>query len=213
MNWPCRIAWFCGACPLLVGISIFVLWLITHWQWLMMAGLITICGGIALIAIGMIALVYGRWNDPLALAWHGKRFWMGTIGCVMLMSSNIPVAAGLVTVVVALETRYTVVVCNASQQPLEKIHIFGGGVDRKLDAIASGKNARCSFWVHGDGPLEMDCCLGSTTHSGIIDGYVTGNMGGRTVVTVQDDGEFSVVKEIHENFLESSKISSCLEHP
>ncbi|SIO67317.1 hypothetical protein SAMN05444166_8332 [Singulisphaera sp. GP187] len=37
-----KISLICGATPLFVGIAIFLLWLITRWDWLMAAGLLTL---------------------------------------------------------------------------------------------------------------------------------------------------------------------------
>jgi hypothetical protein len=43
------VALVCGAVPLIAGILIFLLWLITHWNWLMMAGIITLYGGLVFL--------------------------------------------------------------------------------------------------------------------------------------------------------------------
>jgi len=41
-----RIALICGAAPLLAGVLIFLFWLAFRWEWLAVAGLLTIFSGI-----------------------------------------------------------------------------------------------------------------------------------------------------------------------
>ena len=55
-SFPLRVALFCGICPLLLGVSIFLLWLATGWQWLMLAGIATIFCGTILVALGICSL-------------------------------------------------------------------------------------------------------------------------------------------------------------
>ena len=63
MNRAYRIALICGVVPLTVGIFIFILWLVTRWDWLETAGLITIVGGCASFPVGMMALGYYCWIE------------------------------------------------------------------------------------------------------------------------------------------------------
>ena len=61
MNRVYRVALICGAAPLLIGVSIFILWLITRWDWLMMAGIFTLYGGVAIFVVGVLALARFCW--------------------------------------------------------------------------------------------------------------------------------------------------------
>ena len=56
MKFAYRVALICGGFPLLFGISIFLLWLITRWEVLIFAGISTIFVGLAFFLIGAIAL-------------------------------------------------------------------------------------------------------------------------------------------------------------
>ena len=56
MNRAYRVALICGAIPFLVGVSIFMLWLIMRWGGLMMAGIYTLYGGVAIFLVGVLAL-------------------------------------------------------------------------------------------------------------------------------------------------------------
>lgn len=52
----------CGVAPLVVGTSIFLLWLVFEWEWLMGAGMLTIVGGTALVLAGGIFLASHVWQ-------------------------------------------------------------------------------------------------------------------------------------------------------
>jgi hypothetical protein len=180
MNSSYRIALFCGLFPLVVGVSIFVLWLFTHWPWLMTAGMMTILAGIGFVVVGFLALDSFCWKyeSPTSPS-PPKRF-------------NFPIALAIVATVVALVTRYTVTVFNSSQQPLQNVSVVGGGCDQSLGTILPDGKASCSLWPQHDGELRLHTVCGNTTHSDIIEGYVTNNMGGRAVVTFHPDETISV---------------------
>jgi hypothetical protein len=190
-----RVALACGLVPLLVGVAIFSLWLITRWQWLMLAGMVTIYGGVALFCIGFVALAVYCWSALRLPDVSGKRLLFSTLGCAATLLSNFAVAAGIIVAAITIETRYTVVVHNASGRPLEHVRVFGGGCDCYIGSIPPSGTTQRSFWVNCDGSLEFSASSGTTTHSQIIEGYVTNGMGGRVVVTIRADEKISVVKD------------------
>jgi len=192
MNRAYRVALICGALPLLVGVSIFLLWLITRWDWLMMAGIFTLYGGVAVFFIGSIALARFCWLAFRMPELPRRRLWLSTLGCGTLLLSNFAVAGGITASVIAIETHYTVIVHNTSQQPLSGVRVFGGGCEADFGTIPSGGVVRRSFWIQHDGELEFRAVSGATTYSKIIDGYVTNSMGDHTTVTINPDGTISV---------------------
>jgi hypothetical protein len=195
MNRAYQVALACGVLPLLVGVSIFVLWVSTGWNWLVAAGIFTLYGGVGVFLVGVIALV---WYCRLALRTRGmprRRVWLSTIGCAGLLFSNFPVAGGIIVAVIALGTRYTVVVHNTLQQPLEDVRVFGGGCEVAFGTLSPGGVVRHSFWIRHDGTLEFHAVGGSTTYAQTIDGYVTNGMGGHTTIVFKPDGRLSVWKD------------------
>ncbi len=193
VNRAYRVALICGALPLLVGVSIFLLWLITRWDWLMVAGVCTLYGGVAVFLLGVLALARFCWLASRPPDLPRQRLWRSTLAGAGLLLSNFPVAGGITATVIAIETRYTVVVHNDSQQPLDDVRVFGGGCDESLGSIQPGGTARRSFWIQHDGSLEFRALSGTTVHATTIDGYVTGNMGGHMIVTINNpDGTISV---------------------
>jgi len=81
VNRAYQVALFCGSFPLLVGVSIFLLWLITRWEWLMMAGSNTLFGGVALFTIGVVALARFHWLAVRNLDVPRQRLRLSTLGC------------------------------------------------------------------------------------------------------------------------------------
>lgn len=190
VTWALRMAIICGALPLVTGVAIFAAWLITSWQWLEYAGIITLYAGFGLFVVGAVALgvcIYmARSVSPRLHL--GRRVALAAI----LLLSNFPVAGVIVEAAIALETRYTVVVHHASKQPLADVLVFGGGCSERIESIPPGATVRRSFYIQHDDELRLQCLRGGVQVSETIDGYVTGSMGGHTTVTVGDNGPFSV---------------------
>jgi len=192
MNRAYWVALLCGVIPLVVGASIFMLWLITRWDGLMTAGIYTLYGGVAVFSVGILALARYYWLAVRTPSIPRRQLWRSTLACVGLLALNFPVAGGIIAAVITIETRYTVVVYNASPRPLESVRIFGGGSDESLGSIPLGGTARQSFWIQHDGELKFHALSGTTTHTKTINGYVTNGMGGHTTVTVHSDDTISV---------------------
>ena len=192
MKLALRTAVVCGALPLIVGVTIFVLWLVTRWDWLMTAGFITICGGIAIVLIGALALARFWWLAVRMPDLSHRRPWRSIAVCGILLLSNFPVAAGIMVTVAEIESNYTVVVRNASEETLVNVRVAGGGCDEVFGSIPPGADIRRTLRFECDGRLEFWAQGASNTYAETIDGYVTGNLGGRSIVTVHRDGTISV---------------------
>ncbi len=188
MSLAYRIALACGALPLLVGVSIFVLWTATRSTWLMAAGLYTVYAGMAVVLVGGIALARYYRTASRAAGVSPRRLRLSTCAAGLLLLSNFPVAGGIIAAVIAIETCYTVVVHNASNEPLDDVRVFGGGCDESLGRIPPGDTAQESFWIDEDGQLEFRARRAAAVHQAVIDWYVSNNLGGHTVVTVNADG-------------------------
>jgi hypothetical protein len=192
MNRLYQLAIVCGALPLLTGISIFVLWVITKKPWLTEAGLYTLSGGAALLLIGAVALACFCWNAFRKPNTPSRRLWLATLACAGLLLSNFPVAGGIILAVLHLESRYVVVVHNASPLPLTKVRVVGGGCERDFGTIRPGRQAQRTHWIKQDGHLKFHAVQGPKTHDQLIDEYITPGLGGRTTVTANPDNTLSV---------------------
>jgi amino acid transporter len=183
-----RVALVCGALPLVAGTSIFALWLATRWEWLMAVGAFALFLGLALFAVGALALARYCWL-ALRMPEPPPRFWTATAVAAALLLSNFPVAGLILRKVFDLESRYTVVVRNESREPRESVHVMGRDrVYVDFGTVPPGGAATRWFRIRHEGPLELHDASGTTT----IDGYVTAGQGGRAIVTIRPDGEVSV---------------------
>lgn len=179
-----RAALACGVLPLAAGTSIFALWVVTRWEWLMPAGVFTLFLGLALFVVGALALARFCWLG-LRMPEPPPGFWRATAIAAALLLSNFPAAGTIIWKVGDLYSRYTVVVRNESGRALEDVRISGGGCEAVFGTIAPGEEERRSFLIQHDGQLEIHADgLGRQT----IVGYVTNSMGGHTTVTVHPDG-------------------------
>jgi hypothetical protein len=196
MDRPFRVALICGACPLLVGCSIFFLWLFTRWEWLMIPGIFTLAAGPVICGFGFFELANSQWLTHGVFDFSPRRRRVATIGCGGLLLLNFPAAGAIVAAVITIHSTYTVVVHNASERNLDDVRVYGGGCDISFGSIRPQAVARRSFWIQDDGELTFWAVSGSITYSvSDFSGYVTNGQGGQRTVTVKTDGTISVTDE------------------
>ena len=114
------------------------------------------------------------------------------VGAALLLIANFPTAGGVVAAVMALQTCYVVVVENHSASALDAVRVTGGGCEAGFGRIAPGRTRRRWFWIQRTGELTLRATRDGTPVIRMVDGYVTGGMGARTVATVEPDGTVSV---------------------
>jgi hypothetical protein len=183
-----RVALACAALPLVTGTSVFLLWLLTRSDVLVAAGLFTLFGGLALFAVGVLALARFCWLG-LRMPEPPPRFWASTALAAVLLLSNFPAAGLILWKVADLESRYTVVVRNGTASTLEGLHVAGGGhAYAAFGPIPPGVSASRAFRIRHEGELDLHTDRGASR----IDGYVTANDSATAFVTVGPDGEVSV---------------------
>jgi hypothetical protein len=109
-----------------------------------------------------------------------------------LLLANFVVAGGLVCLFDMIDTSYSVSITNQSALTLKSARVYGGGVDIQLGDISSGSTARKFFWVKGDGTLMFEAMCGNDKVTAMVEGYVTGSMGGNMAVTVDASNQVTV---------------------
>lgn len=192
MNHAYRIALTCGVTPLLVGVSIFLLWLIPRWEWLVIPGAAAIYGGVAAFFVGAVALARVCWLACRSPNIPRKRHVLAILACIALLLANVAMAGGIIAAVIAMKTRYLVIIRNDSTHVLSGIRVRGGGCEARLGAISPNGATRRSLWIQQDGSLEFLAVSGTTALTHTIDGYVTTGMGGQTTVVINRDASISV---------------------
>lgn len=142
------VALACGGVPLVVGVSIFLLWCATRWEGLEAAGFLSIVLGMMSVVAGAACLVgyfgyaiadgnYRRWTT-----------WGWGIAAALLMFVNFPICRVIVTTVlevmegqraqVALQ-RPRICVVNATSVHVEEIDLTGPPVSGVLGPIRPGE--------------------------------------------------------------------------
>lgn len=195
MNRSLRLAIFCGAYPLCVGTSVFLLWLPWRWSWLVAAGIYNLYAGVAFTIVGGLALGHAAWRYRRNPA-EKLQFWTGLSLAIGLLLGNFPVAGAIFNAASALHSRYTISIHNLSKFPLTSARLEGGGVDIHFDTVPSGQLLERSFWVQTDGQLVFKGRQEVTNYNVIVEGYVTSGMGGHRAIVVESDHQIRVIEVI-----------------
>jgi hypothetical protein len=199
LNRPHRVATICGAVPFFLGTGIFVAWLLLRSDWLIIAGMVVVYAvGPVAVAAGAMALVLSSRTALRTPAIPRRRIWVSTLTCAGLLLANVLVAMGITWLVIAIATRYTVVVYNASQKRLDGVRVSGGGCDASYGSLLPRANARRSFWITQDGGLVFRASSGDAEFEQTVAGYVTTNLGGHLRVTVQPDGTITATNRANQ---------------
>ena len=192
-----RLARIAGIAPLVLGLLVFAGWLLFGSAAWMAAGLVVIGVGVALVILGLLALLrYRQLARPAVPSPDVRR---ATAGTLALLGVNFPVAAVLTVAAIVIQTVWIVDVINATGDPAQEVRIVGGGVDERIERLAPGDSVRRAFWVDSDGVLELHVAAAQSSESSprvvTIEDYVTTLMGGRATVTLQSNGEIEVQHE------------------
>lgn len=187
-NWLKAAAWL-GIVPLVSGIGVFIAWVLSGADWLMEAGIITIDGGVAAVALGFVCLCVYLWKQS-AVPW-GRRAWRAA-AVLGLYLVNVVAAGGAVYGATLILSLYTVSIANHSPIALESARIEGGGLNVDVGTIRPGDSAKRRFWIKQEGELTLVGMHGTKPIRSTIDGYASG-IGGNTAVAIQPDGTVTVI--------------------
>jgi hypothetical protein len=187
-----RSAFICGLIPLITGTSIFLLWVVTRWDWLIAAGMLTIMAGIVASLFGIACLVASRLDRPAVEIGGSRRESRRRIIALLIILSNFPVAASIVVAVDLIHTLYAVTIVNRGSVPVDNVVVAGGGVEIEFGSVAPGTTSERWFHVRNDGELVYRVRRGGEDVDGTIEGYVTNGFGGDMEVTFNHDGSIVV---------------------
>jgi len=133
-----KLAFLCGALPLVTGTLGFLTWLVTRWDWLMLAGLVTIFLGLVWFVMGAICLsIHLHRSDQLASPEHRRQNCLALI-TVCLLLINFPAAYYYTAWASDISTRYTLIVVNESGQHIESVRVSAPGIVRELGPVKRG---------------------------------------------------------------------------
>ncbi len=162
----------------------------------MIAGILALAAGPVMCAFGFLNLSHFHWLARREPDHSPRRRRLAVFWCGSLLLANFPAAGSILAAVIAIETAYTVVIHNASAQPLESVRVRGGGCDVDFGSIPPRGVARRSFWIHHDGELAFHATSGTITYD-VPDfvGYVTNGQGGQRTLKVNPDGTILIADE------------------
>jgi hypothetical protein len=101
------------------------------------------------------------------------------------------VAYGVVVSVILIDSRYTVIVHNASDQPLEGVRVLGAGPEVWFGTVPPGSIIQRTFLILDDGEIEFQAVSRAIKYSKTIDDCHPLSKGD-TTVTFESDGKISV---------------------
>jgi len=189
-----KLSWYCGAVPLAVGVTVFVLWLLTHWAALMFVGLFVIYAGMTIVLIGL-----GCLGAFLLRHWRLTKSWANvlipSLKSASLLLVNFPVAAAIVLIVIHFETTFFVTVTNSSSEVVDSFKLTAPGVNVELGPLQAGRKKKTSFQIEGDGVLRFTALQSGRNIEGTVEDYVTNGLGGNKVVELNSGGNFRVFEK------------------
>ena len=187
-----KLAWLLGTAPLVVGISIFIAWLLWRDDASVSAGIITIFAGLGCVVVGIVCVaIHATFSWRSEPAGRGRLVWR-VIALLGLYTINFVVAGSIVVQVVLIQTCYTVSIVNQSSLPLQDVQIVGGGMHVRVGDVPPGQTAAESFWIEHDGELTFQAMHASDKIVTTVEGYVTHNMGGNKAVTFTASNQVKV---------------------
>src|SRR3954453_22494922 len=139
---PIRIALLCWAIPLAVGVTTFLLWLLTEADGLMVVGFVTLLVGalLAFVASMMLVLhVFGRFEGPRPSM--RSRIAQAS-GVAVLLLGNFASAYGIVQAVESIQLSSHVTVVNAGTATIDSFVVTGPSFRTELGPVAPGKRKR-----------------------------------------------------------------------
>ena len=181
-----------GAAPLTIGISMFLLWLITGWQWLELVGIFVLYTGFASVVSGLVLLALWVLRRIRSGDWAREQLMGRTIFAAIVLVINFPAAGLILWTTYNLSTRYTVVVRNYGSASIESGAITGGGVSLEIGSIEPGASVTKRFHVGHDGTLRFSGEQGGRKLQMVVDDYVTNDGGGQKQIDIFPDGTVQV---------------------
>jgi hypothetical protein len=187
-----KLAILCGSLPLLVGTIIYISWRLTRVEWLMGAGLVTLFVGLVLFLVGAICLSMRstKVSDADA-AVQRKLLSLRKLAWTVLVV-NFPAACFFAWSAIEVATRYTLAIVNEQAMRIDSFIVSAPGVKVDLGPIPANGRRQKHLHFPGEGSLSFATQVGQTRTNGVIDEYVTRNLGSASTVRFKAGGSIEV---------------------
>jgi len=194
MNKLYRSSIFFGVAPLIIGTCVFALWYLTKVDVLILVGVYTIIGGLISVLVAAICLAIYLYRETQRKTSAKTLFKKGLLsGGVIIV--NFPLAFILAFTAITIITSYSLTIRNNSSSTVSRITITAPGVSRIIEGVRPNEESTQKFKFKSDGVLRFSATHNENEFSGIIEGYVTSNMGGEPVLIIKDNGKYEVIKD------------------
>jgi hypothetical protein len=181
----------CGVVPLLLGITIFLLWLVTRAHMLMTFGLLNIVAGLIFFALGLFALakyvLESRKNNL-------ENYYVKAIIALLILTANFPTAIGIVGAVEYIESQWVVIIENKSNFDIDELYLHTGMEKLELGDIGKGSYFEKNYHFSHEGRVNYFFKHTKKEHEGI--GYTTSGMGGFVKLTIDSQNQLTIKEEI-----------------
>jgi hypothetical protein len=188
-------AYLCGATPLLIGSLIYTTWRLTRWPWLETAGLIMIAVGTISVMVGAGFLFRCTWKGFRAARIHRAKIQLHAFLAGGMLLLNVPVATIFAVSAIHIMTCYVMRVSNESGSAIESFVVTGPGIRVDLGPIAPGQSTEYQMTFSGDGSLDFIARQQQSVWGGVMEGYVTGGLGGDTTIRIMPNSQFQIIKK------------------
>ncbi len=144
LSTPEKLAIACAGMPLIVGTSIYLLWRMTSWTSLELAGVWTIGIGICLFLSGGLLLLL-----ELVFSKSSRTNWARKLAIGILLLANFPAALFFVdsALEVSNHTRYLIEVVNNTGHDITSFQLISDKGKKALGPIAVGSSAKTEIQV------------------------------------------------------------------
>lgn len=192
-NLALKTAWITTITPLVVGVSIFLLWVRIPYEFLQYAGLGIIPLGILSVCIGLHILGIDSWKhikDPGI----DPKLKKHTIAIIILVIINFITAIGCVWGAISLQSLYDLSVTNTGNETLHDVQVKVRSIPIYLGDISPKKTVHKYFMIQEEGTLILTATLNGKVIKEINCDYVTNGMRGQSKVEIDDMGNTKITE-------------------
>lgn len=193
MNSAYKIAIACWAVPLIVGLSVFFIWVQTDYTPLMGVGITTIIAGLLLFFVGVYSAIRGHNVARDSIVESPSITWNLTLPICVLLLSNFFVASVIVILAFGIYTSCRVEIKNDSDAHIVDCRVQVNGTGPIFGNIPPGTSVRKRFDVPGEGELVLKASWNGQDVEQVVQGYVTRNLGGNKTAVFNQDGTVTVI--------------------
>ncbi|MGE3316325.1 MAG: hypothetical protein AB7O26_14510, partial [Planctomycetaceae bacterium] len=174
------------------GTLTYAIWRVAEWDWLVLAGMLTILVGLFLSLIGCVSLLlYLRQTKPVDPA-ASRKVRQNALIVAGLLCANYPAAAFCFCSAIEVSTRYYLQIENHSGTVIESCVVRGPGVEIDTGPIAQDRVIKRILHFQHDGKLEFGAKRNNSKFGGTVDDYVSNGLGGRAIIRLMPNDQFQV---------------------